>query len=91
MASISGEAKLLAPEVGVPSFDICTYCEEVVNYAKILLGSPDAEAQIKALLMGESKGVEDCRYGRGPHAGCVCVCDIHIFPCQELRAFTLMP
>lgn len=34
------------------NLDVCTYCEEIVNYAKILLGSPDAEAQIKVLLEG---------------------------------------
>ena len=31
---------------------ICTYCEEVVNYAKILLESPQAEQEIEALLSG---------------------------------------
>ena len=34
------------------SSDMCTYCEEVVNYAKILLGNPDAAKEIEGLLTG---------------------------------------
>ena len=31
---------------------MCTYCEEVVNNAKSLLGNPAAEKQIEALVSG---------------------------------------
>jgi len=50
MVSISQVAKALP--AATASLDLCTYCEEVVNYAKILLGNPDAEKEIESLLEG---------------------------------------
>ena len=50
MTAIGGEAKKISSSS--PNTDMCTYCEEVVNYAKILLGNPDAEKEIEALLTG---------------------------------------
>ena len=53
MTKINAEAQALpAPSSSSSSSDMCTYCEEVVNYAKILLGNPNAEEEIKALLTG---------------------------------------
>ena len=57
MTAIGGEAKALdtsssSSSSSSSSLDLCTYCEEVVNYAKILLGNPDAEQEIETLLTG---------------------------------------
>jgi len=41
-----------AHSTGASSGAICTYCEEIVNYAKIILGNPDAQTEIKVLFEG---------------------------------------
>ena len=55
MVKIGQAAKAIVPSTkssSTSSVDLCTYCEEVVNYAKILLGNPDAEKEIEGLLEG---------------------------------------
>lgn len=57
MVKIGQAAKAIGPSAESSSsvsssLDLCTYCEEVVNYAKILLGNPDAEKEIEGLLEG---------------------------------------
>jgi len=60
ITAIRGEARVLSQPQKPPSSpssssspnDMCTYCEEAVNYAKILLGNPEAEKEIEGVLMG---------------------------------------